>query len=102
VTDDAGVRAISGNVSALRIRAAFSAAVTGEFSPFRIEKAENQTGSKNWDELFDLTGQSPDCWNDDPTTELNNPGGTVKGYVKVRVNAADRYIALYEKGNLAD
>ena len=102
VTDDAGVRAISGNVSALRIRAAFSAAVTGEFTPFRVEKAEAQTGSKNWDELFDLTGQSPDCWSDDPTTELNNPGGTVKGYIKVRVNAADRYIALYEKGNLAD
>lgn len=103
VTDDAGARTISGNVNALRVRAAFSATtITGKFIPFRVEKAESQTNSKNFDALFDLTGQSPDCWSDDPTTELDQPGGTVKGYIKVRVNAADRYIALYEKGNLAD
>ena len=67
-----------------------------------MEKDEVQTNSKNWDALFQLTGVSPGVWNDDPGTELNLPGGTVKGYIKVLVNDAARYIALYEIGNLAD
>ena len=103
VTDDAGVRDIDGHVAAIRIRAAFSAnTVTGNMVPFRVEKAEAQTNSEDWDALFDLTGVSTGVWNDNPGTELDNPGGTVKGYIKVIVNAQDRYIALYEKGNLAD
>lgn len=103
VTDDAGARNISGHVAAIRVRSAFSAtAITGKFTAFRIEKPEAQTNSKTYDALFDLTNTAADCWNDDPTTELNNPGGTVKGYIKVVVNGNDRYIALYEKGNLAD
>lgn len=103
VTDDAGTRAITGNVNAIRVRSAFSSSgITGKFVPFRVEKAEAQTNSKNYDALFDLTSTSSDCWNDDPATELNNPGGTVKGYIKVLVNSQPRYIALYEKGNLAD
>lgn len=103
VTDDSGNRAITGHVAAIRIRAAFSASgITGNFVPFRVEKAEAQTNSQNYDALFDLTGQSPGVWSDDPTTELNLPGGTVKGYIKVIVNGNARYIALYEVGNLAD
>ena len=66
---------------------------------FRMDKSEN---SKKWDAVMKLTSKEPLVWSDDPTTELNNPGGTVKGYIKVIVNNADRYIALYEKGNLAD
>lgn len=103
VTDDAGTRDIGGNVSAIRIRSAFSGGtITGKFVPVRIEKPETQTNSKTYDAVFELTGQAADCWSDDPTTELNNPGGTVKGYIKVLVNNNARYIALYEKGNLAD
>lgn len=103
VTDDAGTRTITGHVAAIRIRSAFSATgITGNFVPFRVEKAEAQTNSQNYDALFDLTGTSPGVWNDDPATELNLPGGTVKGYIKVLVNSQARYIALYEIGNLAD
>lgn len=102
-TDDAGTRDITGYVTGLRIRKAFSAGtVTGKQSAIRIEKPEVQTGSENYDGAFELTGAGGDMWNDDPATELNLPGGTVKGYIKVIVNDAARYIALYEKGNLAD
>ena len=103
VTDDAGARTITGAVSGIRIRSAFSATgITGNFCPFRVEKAEAQTNSQNYDALFELTSNSPGVWNSDPATELNLPGGTVKGYIKVIVNGAARYIALYEIGNLAD
>lgn len=103
VTDDAGTRDITGSVAALRIRKAFSAGtVSGIQSAIRVEKPEAQTNSENYDGLLDLTGKGGDMWSDDPATELNLPGGTVKGYIKVIVNGAARYIALYEKGNLAD
>ena len=103
VADDAGTRTVSGNVSGIRIRSAFSATtITGKFVPIRIEVPETQTNSKTYDAVFELTGAAADCWSDDPTTELNLPGGTVKGYIKVLVNGAARYLALYEKGNLAD
>lgn len=102
-TDDAGTRDITGYVTGLRIRKAFSAGtVTGKQSAIRIEKPETQTGSENYDGAFEFTGAGSDMWSDDPTTELNLPGGTVKGYIKVIVNDNPRYIALYEKGNLAD
>ena len=102
-TDDAGTRDITGYVTGLRIRKAFSAGtVTGKQSAIRIEKPEVQTNSENYDGAFEFTGAGSDMWSDDPTTELNLPGGTVKGYIKVIVNNAARYIALYEKGNLAD
>ena len=103
VTDDAATNTISGNVSALRIRAAFSAStLTGVMAPIRIEKAEAQTNSQNWDCVLELPSSAPGVWNADPTTELNLPGGTVKGYFKVLVGGAARYVALYEIGNLAD
>ncbi len=66
---------------------------------FRMASSEN---SKAWDGVMKLSGTQALVWNDDPTTELNLPGGTVKGYIKVIVNNASRYIALYEVGNLAD
>ena len=66
---------------------------------FRMAASEN---SKAWDAVLKLASTQAGVWNDDPTTELNLPGGTVKGYIKVIVNNADRYIALYEIGNLAD
>jgi len=62
----------------------------------------NKGDYKVWESVMELKGAEAGVWNNDPTTELNNPGGTVKGYIKVIVNAVDRYIALYEKGNLAD
>lgn len=92
VTDDAGARTISGDVVGLRMRAAFSAtAITGDMVPFRIEKAESQTNSQQWDYLFELTGDNALVWKDDYTTEVT----TIAGAIKVKVNGADRWIALY-------
>ena len=100
VTDDSGTNTVSGDVSAVRIRAAFSAStLTGVMAPFRVEVAETQTNSQAWDCLFELTGQSAGVWNDDPATELTL---TAKGYIKVIVNGADRYIPLVEIGSMAD
>lgn len=103
VTDDAATATVSGNVTAIRIRAAFSATtLTGVMAPIRIEAAEAQTNSQQWDCVLELPGSAAGIWNADPTTELNLPGGTVKGYFKVLVGGAARYVALYEIGNLAD
>ncbi|KKN77075.1 hypothetical protein LCGC14_0364140 [marine sediment metagenome] len=66
---------------------------------FRMASSEN---SKTWDAVLKLSGTQGGVWNDDPTTELNLPGGTVKGYIKVIVNNVNKYIALYDIGNLAD
>jgi len=91
-TDDAGTRNITGYVTGLRIRMAFSAGtVTGIRSAIRVEKPEVQTGSETYDCLFDLTGTIPLVWNSAPGTEPS----TADGYIKVRVNGADRYIQLY-------
>jgi len=94
VTDDGGIRAITGNVSAIRIRSAFSAnSIGGKFVPLRIEKPEAQTNSKTYDAVLELTSTVPGVWNDDPATELP---GAIKGYFKVLVNGAARYVALYD------
>jgi hypothetical protein len=95
VTDDAGVRAISGDVAALRMRTAFSGSISGAFVPFRIEKSEVQTNSKSWTALMKLTETQAGVWNDDPATEVD--ATTVKGYIKVLVNGQIRYIALYDQ-----
>jgi len=55
-----------------------------------------------WESVMELKGAEAGVWNDDPTTELSLPGGTVRGYIKVIVNANARYIALYEGTSLAD
>ena len=92
VTDDAGTNTISGNVSAIRIRAAFSAStLTGVMAPIRIEKAEAQTNSQQWDCVLQLPSTNAGIWHDDPTTEPS----TAAGYVKVLVNGNARYIQLY-------
>jgi hypothetical protein len=96
ITDDAGVRDIGGNVSAIRIRAAFSGGtVSGKISALRVEKMEAQTNSKQWDALIELPSICTGVWNSDPGTEIS---GSITGYIKVRVNGADRYIALYPTG----
>lgn len=100
VTDDAATRTVSGNVSAIRVRAAFSGTITGAMVPIRIEKAEAQTNSQQWDAVLELPSTNAGVWNDDPGTELNT--GTAKGYIKVLVNGNARYIALFEAGSLAD
>lgn len=92
VTDDAGTRTISGNVSMLRFRAAFSATtITGKFVPIRVEKPETQTNSKNFDAVLELTSTLAGVWNDAPGTEPT----TADGYIKVLVNGNARYIQLY-------
>lgn len=92
VTDDAGTNTISGNVSALRIRAAFSAStLTGTMEAIRIEKAEAQTNSQNWDSVLTLTSTQTGVWHD---TDADS-GDTEAGYIKVMVNGNARYILLY-------
>lgn len=92
LADNGGTRTISGNVSALRIRSAFSATtITGKFVPIRIEFPESQTNSKTYDAVFELTGTVPLVWNSAPGTEPS----TADGYIKVLVNGVARYIQLY-------
>ena len=92
VTDDAGTRTISGNVNAIRIRAAFSATtISGKMVPIRIEKAEAQTNSKQWDAVLELPSTNSGVWHD---TDADS-GDTEAGYIKVLVNGNARYILLY-------
>jgi len=92
VTDDAGTRTITGNVNAIRIRSAFSATtISGKFVPIRIEKAETQTNSKQYDAVLELPSTVAGVWNSAPGTEPS----TADGYIKVLVNGAARYIQLY-------
>lgn len=92
VTDDAGTRTISGYVTGLRMRSAFSAtAITGNFTAFRIEKPEAQTNSQTYDAVFDFTSTIPLVWNDDPGTEPS----TAAGYFAVIINGATRYVQLF-------
>lgn len=95
VTDDAGTRTISGDVVGLRFRAAFSGTITGDMVVIRVEKAETQTNSKQWEYLFELTDDNGTVWAEDHTTEVDATGA-VAGAIKVRVNGADRWIALYD------
>lgn len=63
VSDDAGTRAITGNVSMLRFRAALSAtSIGGTFVPIRIEKAEAQTNSKQFDAVLELPSTNGAVW----------------------------------------
>jgi len=63
VTDDAGTRTIGGNVTMLRFRAAFSATtIAGTFVPIRIEKAETQTNSKQFDAVLELPSTNGAVW----------------------------------------
>lgn len=92
VTTDAGTRTISGNVSGIRIRSVFSATtITGKFCPIRIEKAEAQTNSKQYDAVLELPSTVAGVWNSAPGTEPT----TADGYIKVLVNGVARYIQLY-------
>ncbi len=91
VTDDAGTRTITGDVVGIRMRAAFSGTITGDMVAIRIEKAEAQTNSNQWEYVLELTDTVPLVWNNAPGTEPS----TADGYLKVRVNDADRWIQLY-------
>ena len=63
VTDDAGTRAIGGNVSFIRMRGAFSGGtVTGVISAIRIEKLESQTNSKQFDAVLELPSTNSAVW----------------------------------------
>ena len=79
ITDDAGTNTISGDVVGLRFRAAFSATtLTGHMVPFRVETAESQTNSQQWDALFKLTGAASDAWGSN-----TDSGDTEGGYISV-------------------
>jgi len=90
VTDDGGTNTIDGDVSMLRFRAAFSAStLTGNFVPIRIEKAEAQTNSQQFDAVLELPSTNAGVWHD------TEDSGTENGFIKVLVNGNARYIQLY-------
>ncbi len=91
VTDDAGTRTITGDVVGLRMRAAFSGTITGNMTAIKVEKAEAQTNSKQWEYFLELTGSNGLIWDSGYTTEAADENGSIK----VRVNGADRWIKLY-------
>ena len=91
VTDDAGTRTITGDVVGIRMRAAFSGTITGNMVPIRIELAETQTNSKQWEYVLELTGVNGLVWDDDFGTE---PADAAGGF-KVRINGQDRWIQTY-------
>lgn len=91
-TDDAGVRDITGYVTAIRIRKVFSAGtVSGTQSAIRIEKPEAQTNSESYDCVLDLTGTVTDCWHDTDS----DSGDTEAGYFAVKINGNKRYVLCY-------
>ena len=95
VTDDAGVRDITGYVTAIRIRKVFSAGtVSGVQSAIRVEKPEVQTGSETYDGLFDLTSivgsGATLVWTDAGVSSATNAG-----VIGVYVNGNKRYINLF-------
>lgn len=97
VTDDAGTRTVTGNVNAIRIRAAFSGTISGKMSAIRLEKAEAQTNSKQWDYVLDLTDVNGLIWDDDWGTEPS----TAAGGFKVRINGEDRWVQCYSGAPVA-
>lgn len=91
VTDDAGTRTIGGNVNAIRIRSAFSATtITGKFVPIRIEKAESQTNSKQYDAVLELPSTVAGVWG-----SAGTPSNQA-GFITVLVNGAVKYIQLFD------
>lgn len=95
ITDDAGVRDITGYVTAIRIRKAFSAGtVSGVQSAIRVEMPEVQTGSETYQGLFDLTSTvgtgATAVWTDASVTSA-----TAAGVIGVYVNGNKRYINLF-------
>lgn len=95
VTDDAGTRTISGNVSMLRLRSAFSATtITGKFVAIRVEKPETQTNSKTFDALLELPGVfatgTGAIWSDAGISSATNAG-----VIKCLVNGNARWINLF-------
>lgn len=94
-TDDAGVRDISGYVTGIRIRKAFSAGtVTGVQSAIRIEAPEAQTNSETYTGLLDLTGTvgtgATTVWTDAGVSSATNAG-----CIGIYVNGNKRYINLF-------
>jgi len=63
VTDDAGTRDITGNVTFIRLRGAFSAGtVSGKITAMRVEKLEAQTGSEQFDAIFEFPSTNGAVW----------------------------------------
>ena len=92
VTDDAGTRTITGDVVGLRMRAAFSGTISGDMVAIKIEKAEAQTNSKQWEYVLELEGDNGLIWGSGYGTEASSENGSFK----VRVNGADRWVKLYD------
>lgn len=92
VTDDAGTNTVSGDVNAIRVRAAFSAStLTGDMVPLKIEVAETQTNSQQWDAVFELTSTISGVWSDTDTAT----GDTEAGFFKVIINGNARYVMTF-------
>ena len=79
IADDGGTSTVSGDVSLISMRSAFSAtAITGSFVPILIEKPEAQTNSQTYDAVLKLTGAVSDAWGSN-----TDSGDTEGGYISV-------------------
>lgn len=92
VADVGGGRAITGDVTAIRVRSFMPASggVAGIKSVIKIEKVE--TGGAAYDGIFDLKGVEAGLYNDTDS----GGGGSLDGFVKLQVNGNARYIRLYD------
>lgn len=96
VTDDAATNTVSGDVNAIRIRAAFSATtLTGDMVPIKIEVAETQTNSQQWDAVFELQGANAGIW---ASGAASGVGDTEDGYFKIIINGVAQYVMTFSDG----
>lgn len=93
VTDDAGTRDITGNVSAIRIRAAFSAGtVSGVIAPIRIEKMEAQTNSEQWGCVLELPSTNGSVWG---VKGSDYTPSQPRAKIQVKINGTDYWLVGY-------
>jgi hypothetical protein len=88
VSEAGGTRAITGDVTAIRIRSdLISGTITGKTQAIKIEKPASN--AKQYDAVLTLASTTSGVWSDSLTT------ATASGFIKVLVNGQVRYLQLY-------
>jgi len=92
-TSDSATNTVSGDVTGIRIRAAFSAStLTGDMVPIKIEVAETQTNSQQWDAVFELEGANTGIW---ASGAASGVGDTEDGYFKIIIDGVAQYVMTF-------